>query len=368
MQPWIPDSSPLRLGATFLLILQGWAFGSTTASISQRSPAAAGAHVDCFPPPELDRRAEIDIALRIQPLGDSITWGSLSSTGNGYRKPLQDLLLDPKGKAGVDVDFVGSRNHGNMVDNDNEGHSGAFLADILPATNLSIGAHPNVVLLHAGTNDMDKNRDVSTAIDRLEAIVRAAATGSPDAVILVAQIIFSTDTVMQRRTDVFNQEIVSMVEKLQQKPDNLRAYAVDMSTLLTDSDMSDRKHPNDKGYKKMAATWNDAIRNAHSKGHISALSKPSKTIGVGLDLDSTASAAAASTVGGGSVSTGNAKSSATSGSTQSLGQPSWAPDSLVGWYLLLVCNSTSRCCLNDLFSSVQGTTCTTIFVSLARSL
>lgn len=342
MRPWIFGTSPLQMSTTALLLLQGCLFDSTTASIAQQQSAIIPeAQIEGRSPTALIERAEIDIALRILPLGDSITWGSLSSTGNGYRKPLQDLLLDPNGKAGVDVDFVGSRVHGNMVDNDNEGHSGAFLANILPATNLSIGAHPNVVLLHAGTNDMDLNRNVSTAIDRLEAIVRTAASGSPDTVILVAQIIFATDTAMQSRTDVFNLQIPSMVAKLQDDPDKIKAYAVDMSTILTEADMSDRKHPNDKGYQKMATAWNDAIRDANNKGYIVAPSKPAVEFKVGLGVDSAASNAQTSTVGVGTVSTAigasaTMKASATPSTSAGQIQSSWSSELLMGWCLLLV--------------------------------
>lgn len=53
------------------------------------------------------------VPLRILPLGASITWGYLSSTGNGYRKPLRDKLRFE----GWDVDMVGSKSNGDMIDN-----------------------------------------------------------------------------------------------------------------------------------------------------------------------------------------------------------------------------------------------------------
>lgn len=231
----------------------------------------------------LPRHAEIDVPLRIMALGDSITHGTLSSRGNGYRRPLQELLLGKDGKPGVDVDFIGSQRHGSMTDRDNEGHSGTFLSDIVGFVDLSIGAHPNLVLIHAGTNDMDKNRDVSTAIDRLEAIIRAVASGSPGVTILVAQIIFSTNQAMQTRTDKFNKQIASLVDSLAEE--NIKIMAVDMSDILAKSDMSDKKHPNDRGYRKMAQAWNSAIMNAHAFGMITAPPKPLSSSGFGLGLD-----------------------------------------------------------------------------------
>jgi len=94
-------------------------------------------------------RANIGISLRIMPLGDSITWGNLSSIGNGYRGELAAYL------DWTNLDFVGSKIGGQMADNDNEGHSGSFLADIKSYALLSVAARPNVILIHAGTNDMD---------------------------------------------------------------------------------------------------------------------------------------------------------------------------------------------------------------------
>ncbi len=58
--------------------------------------------------------------LRVLPLGDSITWGVGSSTGNGYRSPLGNKLVAD----GHPLDFVGTLRGGSMPDPDNEGHSG----------------------------------------------------------------------------------------------------------------------------------------------------------------------------------------------------------------------------------------------------
>jgi len=215
------------------------------------------------------------------PLGDSITWGSLSSTGNGYRKPLQDILLGSDGRIGVDVDFVGSRSHGSMSDSDNEGHSGSFLAEIRDYLELSIDVHPNLVLIHAGTNDMDLNRDVSTAIDRLESIIRGVAAGSPGVTICVARIIFSTDPNMQTRSRIYNDEISDLVDSLRGK--NFKIVVADMSNILTTADLADKKHPNDSGYKKMAQAWNTAILEANALGFITTPKAPAQTTGVGLN-------------------------------------------------------------------------------------
>jgi len=127
---------------------------------------------------------------------------------------LQQLLLGSDGIAGTSVNFIGSGGHGTMTDSDNEGHSGAFLAEIVTYVQPVIKARPNVVTFHVGTNDMDKNREISTAIDRLEAVIRAVASGSPTAAVLVARILFANDSAMQARTDSYNDHITSLVSQL----------------------------------------------------------------------------------------------------------------------------------------------------------
>ena len=63
--------------------------------------------------PQNVRRDTDKVSLRILPLGASITWGYLSSDGNGYRKPLRDQLRFE----GWEVDMVGSKSNGDMKDN-----------------------------------------------------------------------------------------------------------------------------------------------------------------------------------------------------------------------------------------------------------
>jgi hypothetical protein len=62
---------------------------------------------------KLRRRLDKSDYLRILPLGASITQGYLSSSGNGYRKPLRDKLRSE----GWKVNMVGTKRDGNMTDN-----------------------------------------------------------------------------------------------------------------------------------------------------------------------------------------------------------------------------------------------------------
>jgi hypothetical protein len=60
----------------------------------------------------LTKRAD-KVPLRILPLGASIVFGLLSSSGNGFRKPLRDQLRFE----GWEVNMVGTKANDDMTDN-----------------------------------------------------------------------------------------------------------------------------------------------------------------------------------------------------------------------------------------------------------
>ena len=225
-------------------------------------------------PSGLRRRADISTPLRIMPLGDSITRGSMSSNTNGYRGPLQEKL------AGVDFDFIGTLVDGTMRDRSHQGHSGKVISEIKEFSSASLGARPNVILLHAGTNDLDLQRDVPNAPKRLAGLIDHLADKCPDATILVAQIIGANKPELQARIDAFNTEVASHVRS--RASDGKHIALVDM-THITGGDLADIKHPNDAGYAKMAAAWYEGILAANSKGWIEKPVKPEVTNGVGLN-------------------------------------------------------------------------------------
>jgi acyl-CoA thioesterase-1 len=134
--------------------------------------------------PAADRPEEIDVpaasapgTLKVMPLGASSTVGVGSTATAGYRLPLWERLT----ARGVRLDFVGSRNSGpdTLPDGDHEGRSGWSAARMLPMTGgWVLAADPDVVLLHAGTNDLLNGvsaRDTATTLDRMLDRIFAAA-------------------------------------------------------------------------------------------------------------------------------------------------------------------------------------------------
>lgn len=165
--------------------------------------------------------------LRVMPLGDSITWGVGSSTGNGYRGPLWDLLATD----GHPLDFVGTLRGGSMSDPDNQGHQGYRIHQIAELADASLTrSRPNVVTLMIGTNDLAGSYQVSTATARLKSLVNQITAAAPDATVLVASLVVSTSGSEEQYRPAYNQAIPQIVSEAQSAGKHV-AY-VDMSSLM----------------------------------------------------------------------------------------------------------------------------------------
>jgi lysophospholipase L1-like esterase len=195
--------------------------------------------------PHSNPRANLSLPLRILPLGDSITWGwqptAQENGTNGYRAQLLHDLVYAYYKS---VDFVGTQHSGLMVDNDNEGHPGFTINQIREAMKEGLEMRPNVVLLHAGTNDLhhpetekEKWRDAPKRLGRLlDAVLKLC----PDAVVLVAQIIQAEKTQTRANIQFFNSAVLKVVEKRVKK--GFKVVVVDQSVIMP-NELVDGLHP-----------------------------------------------------------------------------------------------------------------------------
>jgi lysophospholipase L1-like esterase len=197
------------------------------------------------------------------PLGNSITWGWESSDGNGYRLGLQELL------SGNTVQYIGSQRSGNMTDNYNEGHPGALIDEIATYANLSLWEMPNIVLVMAGTNDMNTDLNVSTAPERLGSLIDEIVDVCSDTAVLVAQLIPSITSSTDARIKTFNAALPGIVASRTNA--GKKVMEVNMDDYFGEKDLQDDLHPSDEGYLKMAAAWYDGIQEADEKGLISPL-------------------------------------------------------------------------------------------------
>ncbi|CAG8978236.1 hypothetical protein HYALB_00010727 [Hymenoscyphus albidus] len=196
-------------------------------------------------------------ALRILALGDSITFGFNENPGNSYRRFLQCSLST----AGIPVSYIGSLTNGDWTNNANEGYTGQEITQILTSASkiLAQKPSPNVVLIHAGSNDIIHNTDLANAPKRLGAMIDSVVEKT-DAAVLVAKIIGFGAGVTQYNaaTDTYNSAIEGVVAERTKK--GLRVKVVDMRAVVTASDLVDGVHPKASGFKKMAKVWLDGLQ------------------------------------------------------------------------------------------------------------
>jgi lysophospholipase L1-like esterase len=206
------------------------------------------------------------------PLGDSITDGAGSATGAGYRLELFRLSLMNSKK----LTFVGSHESGpDMVDNTpfpkkQEGHSGWTIDDgggrpgLYPQMQQWLTATPpDIVTLMIGTNDVDISLDLPNASMRLGLLLDRISMYAPNALVVVAQMVPTTDDAENPRVMAYNAAIPGLVQA--------RAAAgkhfamVDMYGGFTKNAnfkteyMNDKLHPKDPGYVAMANIWWAAV-------------------------------------------------------------------------------------------------------------
>ncbi|MFE7626663.1 phosphatidylinositol-specific phospholipase C domain-containing protein [Streptomyces sp. NPDC057509] len=199
--------------------------------------------------------------IAVMPLGDSITLGVGSSTRTGYRPALAGGLAQHTGA----LEFVGSQTDADGVTH-HEGHSG-WLIDQLQANieTWLAAAEPNLITLHIGTNDMNRDYQVATAPQRLGALIDQIHAASPDTVVVVASLVPATDAAVQARVDTYNKAIPGIVADRVQRGYKISWVSMDA---LTTGDLNDNLHPNNNGYTKMADAFLGGIATVADRGWI----------------------------------------------------------------------------------------------------
>ncbi|MFE7131913.1 GDSL-type esterase/lipase family protein, partial [Streptomyces sp. NPDC057638] len=198
--------------------------------------------------------------LAVMPLGDSITLGVGSTTRRGYRPELATHLAG----AASSLSFTGSQ-----TDSDgtrHEGHSGWRIDQLQANIETWLAqAKPNIITLHIGTNDMNRDHQVSTAPQRLGRLLDQIHAASPDTAIVLATLVPATDPAVQARVDAYNKTIPALVSARtsQGRP----IVQVSMGSLTT-ADLNDNLHPNNAGYTKMADAFHGGVQTLIRRGWI----------------------------------------------------------------------------------------------------
>jgi chitodextrinase/lysophospholipase L1-like esterase len=201
-----------------------------------------------------------DSLVRIMPLGDSITAQSQASPS--YRYYLWNDLLNN----GYDnVDFVGSNtqtwDNGDppqlLFDQNHEGHGG-YRADEIAANAAEwMSLNPaDIVLLHAGTNDLEQGQSVESTLQDIASIIDALRSINPNVTILLAQVIpqFPPGSASPADIDSLNAQLPALAASMNSSQSQV--IIVDQNSGFTQSDLgSDGVHPNASGDAKIADKW-----------------------------------------------------------------------------------------------------------------
>ncbi|KAL4799340.1 SGNH hydrolase-type esterase domain-containing protein [Aspergillus venezuelensis] len=207
-------------------------------------------------------RASKPFLLRVMPLGASITVGYRSTDGNGYRKYLREQLR----YAGWEVDMVGSLSNGTMKDYQNEGHFGKTIDQVAnAAVDSARGMQPNVVLINVGTNDGIQNVHITGAGDRINSLITDLTSRIPNVTVILSTLI--PNTIAQRVIERLSAEYRNVAARRRSNGD--RVILAEMSYFIDSSRLVDGTHPDDQGYKEMAAVWWAAIQEAEDEGFLS---------------------------------------------------------------------------------------------------
>jgi lysophospholipase L1-like esterase len=201
--------------------------------------------------------------VKIMPLGDSITKGTVSVHGWGYREQLYVLLSN-----GVfNFDFVGSLTDGSFPDPNHEGHYGWRADEILNgrpsdpnAGKLEywLSAHqPDVILLHIGTNDITQGNQDANEVNSILNVVDEYETENSKTVTVILALIINRYPYSPATTQ-YNTDVNNMAMNRIASGDSI--VIVNMEDALEyPADLADSSHPNDNGYAKMANVWYSAL-------------------------------------------------------------------------------------------------------------
>ncbi len=200
--------------------------------------------------------------VRIMPVGDSITHGHRSV--NSYREPLEDLLEAND----CNFRYVGSQQRNYLHDGyraPHEGYSGHTADDFLNGyynnrgIDHSMSSHePDVVLLHIGSNDMNRGHSISGTIVEIDQIINIIHQQNSIATVLLANVVPWYGT-PQQSVRTLGDRIEAYVKQLSDQ----RVWLVDVRSGYSRNMMiSDGVHPNSTGEAHIADAFYDVYERA----------------------------------------------------------------------------------------------------------
>ncbi len=234
----------------------------------------------------------VDIALRIMPLGDSITEGLCDTTATcyvpGIRRPVDPsnpaacdwslnalnpkavgyraFLRDKLAAAGIKTSFVGSVDV--VGDLAHEGHSGWTIGDLdfcVQNANWLEESQPDIILLHIGTNDMGWAHTPDEMLEDLRLLLEHIYAHAPKTHVIVAQVMSVTSNLRSFYVTLpelgnetlakYNAGIPDVVAEFQKA--GFKVSLVDMTEVIeSDADFDAMGlHPTGEATARMADVW-----------------------------------------------------------------------------------------------------------------
>jgi hypothetical protein len=211
--------------------------------------------------------------VKIMPLGDSITKGSVATSEEAKHPTYRYWLWNDLEKNGYDIDFVGSWRMPNFTaftfDQDNEGHGGYTTDEILHGVpddrwepgylaEWIMGYDYDVVLLLIGTNDVLKGIPTNESAVNIEKIITVLRQKNPRVTIFMGTL--PPASYYRQSLIDLNQEIVRIAER-STTPES-RVIVVDQYYGYDgkeDNQPPSYVHPDESGEMKIAKNWYDAI-------------------------------------------------------------------------------------------------------------
>lgn len=188
--------------------------------------------------------------FRVMPLGDSITTGYNSTSGNGYRT----LLLNHIKVTGnyTNVTMVGSVT---STVGAHEGHPGWTIVSMINSIDTWMtSANPDLVYLHAGVNDVGKGNSPEVIAGNMKILIDKILAHSPTVRIIVSDLMIPNNSIAMDRQSVTAQRYNVLLPQVVANagPRVSMAY---MSRVVAGLLLSDKVHPGDVGYERMAWVW-----------------------------------------------------------------------------------------------------------------
>jgi hypothetical protein len=126
---------------------------------------------------------------------------------------------------------------------------------------------PNVVLINAGTNDAIQGYQVESSGDRMGGMINYIFDTVPNVCVLLSTLI--PNKLHGVNVVLINSQDRVLAQKQTSSGKDLVLVDFDFGDWITTADLADTTHPNDSGYRKMAARWHQAINQAESNGWLS---------------------------------------------------------------------------------------------------